>query len=95
MTIASAYMSLVREGSHLLSDKSSGAVQLIDALVSNKASKVIDARPYSDKRARGGLSLLMSILDYKHDQHRGYFKSHAMTRLTPLRFPWVTLAWCR
>ena len=47
MTIASAYMSLVGDGPSLSfsMEKSSGAIQLIDAFVKEKGSKMTDVRP--------------------------------------------------
>ena len=61
-------MSPVKDGPRLsLSiDNSSGAVQFIDAFVREKGSKMIDVRPKSDRRARGGSWLLMSMLDCGH-----------------------------
>ena len=47
MTIASAYISLVSDGPRLSFStvRSSGAVQLIDSLVREKGSNMIDVRP--------------------------------------------------
>ena len=63
-------MSPVGDGPRLSlsTDKSSGAVQFIDAFVKEKGSKMIDVRPKSDRRARGGSWLLMSMLDYERLQ---------------------------
>jgi hypothetical protein len=48
--------------------KSSGAVQLMDALVSEKGSKMIVFKPKSPRRALGGSPLLIRMFDCRNLQ---------------------------
>ena len=68
MTIPSAYVSLEMEGSQEVMSgvKSSGAVQLMDALVSEKGSKMIVFKPKSPRRARGGRLSLIRMFDCRN-----------------------------
>lgn len=54
----------------------SGAVQLMDALVREKGSKIVEFRPKSPRRARGGWVSLIRMFDWKSLQGGVEFGGH-------------------